>query len=69
MPGLVKLISAAAGQIVTKGTALLVLEAMKMEHTLKAPRDGRIADLHAAEGDQIAGGAVLITLESEDTDG
>jgi 3-methylcrotonyl-CoA carboxylase alpha subunit len=69
MPGLVKLISTAAGQEVRKGTALIVLEAMKMEHTLKATRDGRIAELHVAEGDQIAGGALLVTLESEDADG
>jgi 3-methylcrotonyl-CoA carboxylase alpha subunit len=69
MPGLVKLISAAAGQEVRKGATLIVLEAMKMEHTLKAARDGRIAALHVAEGDQIAGGALLITLESEDADG
>ena len=69
MPGLVKLISATAGQEVKKGAALIVLEAMKMEHTLNATRDGRIAELHVTEGDQIAGGALLITLESEDADG
>ncbi|MBX2806618.1 MAG: ATP-grasp domain-containing protein, partial [Hyphomicrobiales bacterium] len=69
MPGLVKVISALAGQNVSKGAALIVLEAMKMEHTLKAPRDGRIAKLHTAEGEQITGGAVLVTLESETADG
>lgn len=69
MPGLVKLIGATAGQEIKKGLTLIVLEAMKMEHALKATRDGRIAKLHVAEGDQITGGTLLITLESEDADG
>lgn len=68
MPGLVKLVSAKAGQQVKKGSALIILEAMKMEHTLKATHDAQIASLHVSEGDQIAGGTLLITLESEGED-
>ena len=48
---------------VTRGQALLVLEAMKMEHTLTAPRDGRIARLAAAEGQQVTQGAILVEME------
>ena len=58
MPGLVKLVKAAAGDSVVKGQALLVLEAMKMEHTIVAPHDGVIADI-AASGSQVTDGTVL----------
>ena len=43
MPGLVKQLAAAAGAAVARGDVLVVLEAMKMEHALTAPRDGVIA--------------------------
>ncbi len=59
MPGLVKLVRAEAGQSVTKGQALLVLEAMKMEHTISAPHDGEIAEI-VAEGAQVTDGTVLV---------
>jgi 3-methylcrotonyl-CoA carboxylase alpha subunit len=65
MPGLVKVMSARAGEAVTKGAALVVLEAMKMEHTLSAPRDGVVAEVLAEEGAQVADGAVLLRLEPE----
>ncbi|MEL7416948.1 MAG: biotin/lipoyl-containing protein, partial [Pseudomonadota bacterium] len=55
----------AAGEV-TAGDTLFVLEAMKMEHTLKAPRAGRIAALHVTEGDQVEDGSVLLELEPED---
>ncbi|QIE57353.1 ATP-grasp domain-containing protein [Pikeienuella piscinae] len=67
MPGLVKSMMAEAGATVELGAPLCVLEAMKMEHTLKAPRAGVIAAVAAAAGDQVEEGAILITLEpSED---
>jgi 3-methylcrotonyl-CoA carboxylase alpha subunit len=62
MPGLVKIVRAARGDAVAKGQPLLVLEAMKMEHTIAAPHDGIVAEI-AAEGAQIAEGAVLVTFE------
>ncbi|MCH2095652.1 MAG: acetyl/propionyl/methylcrotonyl-CoA carboxylase subunit alpha [Rhodobacteraceae bacterium] len=62
MPGLVKLVSATAGADVMKGDALLVLEAMKMEHTLVAPRDGVVSEVLTAVGDQVTDGTVLLTL-------
>ncbi len=66
MPGLVRVVSAIAGQSVNTGDALLVLEAMKMEHTLRAPRDGVIAEVLTSEGEQVEAGSVMIALEPED---
>ena len=66
MPGLVQQVFAQAGQAVTQGEPLLVLEAMKMEHRLGAPRDGVVLDVLAVEGDQVADGTVLVTLEPID---
>ncbi|TRD22659.1 acetyl-CoA carboxylase biotin carboxylase subunit [Palleronia caenipelagi] len=66
MPGKVIALHVAAGDLVTAKQPLLVLEAMKMEHTLTAPRDGTVAELLAAPGDQVENGALLIRLEAED---
>jgi 3-methylcrotonyl-CoA carboxylase alpha subunit len=65
MPGLVRLLAAAPGQSVRQGERLAVLEAMKMEHSLLAARDGTVAEVLVAEGTQVAAGAVLILLEEE----
>ncbi|MET0597339.1 MAG: acetyl/propionyl/methylcrotonyl-CoA carboxylase subunit alpha [Mesorhizobium sp.] len=59
MPGLVKLVRAAAGDPVTRGQPLLVLEAMKMEHTIAAPQDGVVAEI-VSEGAQVSDGTVLV---------
>jgi len=60
MPGRVIQVRVAPGQKVRRGEALMVLEAMKMEHTLSAPRDGTVESVGAAEGDQIAEGVELV---------
>jgi len=65
MPGLVKVVSAKPGQKVTKGAALMVLEAMKMEHTMTAPRDGSVANVLVSEGAHVIDGALLLELEPE----
>ncbi len=65
MPGLVKIISAKPGEAVSKGDPMIVLEAMKMEHTLTAPRDGTISEILVAEGDQVTDGTMLLALETE----
>ena len=62
MPGKVISFLAKAGDTVTKGQALAVMEAMKMEHTLHAPRDGVVAELLYAVGDQVAEGGELLKL-------
>ncbi len=50
----------AAGAKVTKGQALLILEAMKMEHTITAPADGVVKEIHYGAGEQVLEGAELI---------
>ncbi|HWU61072.1 MAG TPA: acetyl/propionyl/methylcrotonyl-CoA carboxylase subunit alpha [Ensifer sp.] len=63
MTGVVRLVEVKAGDEVKTGDRLLVMEAMKMEHTLKAPRDGVVEAVLVAEGGQAEGGAVLVKLE------
>lgn len=63
MPGVIRSLTAAVGQEVKKGDTLAVLEAMKMEHALRAPRDGEVAAVLARSGDQVKAGAALIRLE------
>ncbi len=65
MPGLVKLVSAIAGQTVKAGDRLAILEAMKMEHSLLAARDGIVAEVLVHQEDQVEAGAPLIRLEDE----
>ncbi|WP_422041510.1 acetyl/propionyl/methylcrotonyl-CoA carboxylase subunit alpha [Roseibium sp.] len=65
MPGLVKVVFAAEGEEVVKDQPLLILEAMKMEHTLKAPRDGIVGALLVTEGEQVTDGTVLLALKEE----
>jgi 3-methylcrotonyl-CoA carboxylase alpha subunit len=63
MPGTVTKILVAPGASVTKGAVLAIVEAMKMEHAVKAPRDGKIKAVHFAAGDQVTEGAELLVLE------
>ena len=62
MPGKVVSFAVKAGDAVTKGQALAVMEAMKMEHTIAAPADGTVAELLYAPGDQVNEGAELLKL-------
>ena len=63
MPGKVVTLIAEPGVVVEKGAPLLVLEAMKMEHTITAPRKGKLVSFHVAAGDQVADGAELVEFE------
>ena len=63
MPGKVARVRVAVGEDVRKGDVLLVLEAMKMEHSLQAPEDGTVLAVYVSEGDTVAEGAVLVRLE------
>ncbi|MDO6461548.1 acetyl/propionyl/methylcrotonyl-CoA carboxylase subunit alpha [Granulosicoccaceae sp. 1_MG-2023] len=63
MNGTVIALLAEPGQTVSRGTPLLVMEAMKMEHTLNAPSDGRIDGFYAGVGDLVSGGSELIRFE------
>jgi 3-methylcrotonyl-CoA carboxylase alpha subunit len=62
MPGKVIALHAAVGQAVARGQALMVIEAMKMEHTIIAPHDGVVEEVRYRVGDQVAEGATLIAL-------
>ena len=62
MPGKVVSFAIKAGDKVTKGQALAVMEAMKMEHTIAAPADGVVVELLYAPGDQVAEGAELLKI-------
>ena len=62
MPGLVKSVFAASGQTVVAGERLVILEAMKMEHTLTAPRDGEIDEVMTCDGAQVEAGTALVQL-------
>jgi biotin carboxyl carrier protein len=62
MPGVVLKILVAVGDEVTKGTPLLILEAMKMEHQLTAPSNGIVASINCKEGEMVQPGLDLVTL-------
>jgi len=62
MPGKVVSFAVKAGDKVSKGQALAVMEAMKMEHTIAAPLDGVVEELLYAPGDQVTEGAELLKL-------
>ena len=63
MPGRVVQVLVAPGARVAKGAPLMILEAMKMEHTVTAPLAGTVVGIHFGPGDQVAEGAELLTLE------
>jgi 3-methylcrotonyl-CoA carboxylase alpha subunit len=65
MPGKVIALLAEAGKRVEKGAPLLVLEAMKMEHTIKAPRAGVVKAFRFQAGDQVGEGVELVELEAD----
>jgi propionyl-CoA carboxylase alpha chain len=62
MPAMVITVAAMAGGAVTAGQPLIVLEAMKMQHTVLAPADGVVAEVRVKEGDQVTTGQVLAVM-------
>ena len=63
MPATVVAINAAPGQAVNEGDTLIVLEAMKMELPIKAPRHGVVKTVNCAKGDLVQPGVNLLELE------
>lgn len=64
MPGRIIATLVPAGTQVKRGTPLVVLEAMKMEHTLQAPADGTVKGYRAKAGEQVGDGAVLVDFDA-----
>ncbi|WP_334190427.1 acetyl/propionyl/methylcrotonyl-CoA carboxylase subunit alpha [Noviherbaspirillum sp.] len=63
MPGKIVAVLAEKGKTVEKGAPLLIMEAMKMEHTIAAPADGMVEEMLYAVGDQVAEGAQLLAFK------
>ena len=66
MPGAVLTTEVGAGDKVSKGDLLVILEAMKMEHRIVAPRDGLVELMHVGVGDQVDNAQLLVTLAEEE---
>lgn len=62
MPGKILKILVSEGSVVVAGTPILVMEAMKMEHTIKASKNGKVDKIHYKENSQVSAGAELVTL-------
>lgn len=65
MPGVVVAVKVASGESVVAGTVLIVIESMKLETAIKAPKDGTIERIHFDAGDSFDRDAVLVTLSQE----
>ncbi|WGX97007.1 biotin carboxylase N-terminal domain-containing protein [Nocardioides sp. L-11A] len=69
MPGSVIAVRAAVGDVVAEGQPILVMEAMKMQHTIAAPYAGTVTELSASAGQQVEAGAVLAVVEPAESEG
>lgn len=65
MPGRVVAVSVKIGDTVSAGDALVVVEAMKMEHPIRAPKDGVVSAVAAVIGEMVSPGIALVTLEDD----
>ena len=63
-PGVVRQVRVAPGDVVAAGDVLVVLEAMKTEHALRAPEAGTVAAVRVAPGDAVDAGALLVRIEA-----
>jgi len=66
MPGTVVSVAVKAGESVEQGQAMLVLEAMKMQHTVTAPTTGVVTEIDVEPGAQVTSGAVLAVVEGDE---
>ena len=65
LPGVIKSIGVRSGQQVAPNDKLLVIEAMKMDNVIRAPRGGTIGTIHVAEGRQVTYGEPLLEMNNE----
>ncbi len=63
MPGVIVAVLVSEGERVSSGDPLLILSAMKMEHTLRAERDGMVSRIFCQAGDQVVAESVLLELD------
>ena len=63
MPGRIVRLAVSEGDHVSDGQVVVVMEAMKMEHSLRAPHDGTVTSVRCRAGDQVEGGAILVVVE------
>jgi 3-methylcrotonyl-CoA carboxylase alpha subunit len=63
MPGRVIAVKASPGQRVARGEELVVVESMKMENAIRAPREGTVKSVAAKVGDMVSPGVVLVEME------
>ena len=68
MPGSVIGVRVEVGDTVAQGDPILVMEAMKMQHTIAAPYSGVVSELNATEGQQVEAGAVLAVVSTNDAE-
>jgi propionyl-CoA carboxylase alpha chain len=68
MPGRVIDIRIAVGERVAAGQTVVLLEAMKMEHPMRAPADGVVSEIPVAVGDQVENGALLLVIEADEAE-
>ena len=64
MPGIVLEIRVSQGDVVSAGDTLIILEAMKMEHHIKAPHDGMVAEILVEESQQLENGVPLLVIDT-----
>jgi propionyl-CoA carboxylase alpha chain len=69
MPGKVIELRVRVGDRVRSGETLVVLEAMKMEHPMRATEDGTVSEVRVSQGDQVEAGAVLLVVEADAREG
>ena len=63
MPGNILNVNVKVGDSVKKGQVLLILEAMKMENEIMAPKDGTITAVNVQKGSTVESGALLVTID------
>ncbi len=67
MPGKVVSIRVAPGDTVQRGDVLVVIEAMKMEHSVRSPAAGTVATVHVTDHEQVDNGQVLVVVDQDES--
>lgn len=65
MPGTIVTVNVKVGEKVKRGDALLIIEAMKMEHTVCAPTNGIVKEIYYAQGEQVKEGVELLAIGAD----